>query len=587
MPNRTSFRIFQNEYCKVRVFCTPSARNKNPIRAKIVAFAATALLSFSATDLWAFDWSAFIGGAANSLADQMAEERRAEQRRRLLEQQYQLERENAERLYQLELARRERERGERERAEREKADRERVARVDEDRRREIERQQQKAAEEKKLREEAEAKRNTVSTGTGFFVAKGGYLVTNHHVIEDATDFAIRDSKGRFYKAVVVASDANRDLALLRVDGNFPALNVANSDLVSKGQRVLAVGYPQISIQGNESKVTDGIVSSFSGLRNDDTWFQISVPIQGGNSGGPLVTEAGAVVGVVVATANVARFLKLTGNLPQNVNYAIKSNVLLDFLKSQRIATVAASKAKVTIDGVDASTVLVIAKNGSIEVNYTTTHGPVERQTAQLAPARGQPTRGRSAEEIEDIYWDSIKSGSDKTAFDDYLKEYPSGRYAPLARRRAQALSPAVARPSPTPGAVASPNVASGNNAVPRFAVTNAGTVRDSKTGLEWNQADSEVKTFWNVAVLLCNGKGERWRLPTVNELQEIRDPSLSVSCGGFTCHVSPVFRLGGLEFWSSERIGNHEAWGVYLGSGNRSKSFVGESANMALCVRSP
>jgi hypothetical protein len=158
--------------------------------------------------------------------------------------------------------------------------------------------------------------------------------------------------------------------LLKVNAAFPVLSITNSESVSKGQRVLAVGYPQISIQGNESKVTDGIISSFSGVQNDDNWFQISVPIQGGNSGGPLITESGGVVGVVVATANVARFFKMTGNLPQNVNYAIKSKVLLDFLKTQSLQNPAVSKGKVSIETVDASTVLVIAKNGLIDVSYT-------------------------------------------------------------------------------------------------------------------------------------------------------------------------------------------------------------------------
>ncbi len=310
------------------------------------------LFIFTATNTWAFDWAAGAVGAIEALRVQLAEERKVEQQKQLIDHQYKLESERIERTYQLE----------RERAERERAEQER--------RQEAVRRQQKIAEDKKLQEVAETKRNAISTGTGFFIAPGGYLVTNHHVIEDATDYAVRDHKGRFYQATVIARDSNRDLALLKVNGAFPTLKIASSESVSKGQRVLAVGYPQISIQGNESKVTDGIISSFSGLQNDDNWFQISVPIQGGNSGGPLVTESGGVVGVVVATANVARFYKLTGNLPQNVNYAIKSKVLLDFLKAQNLQNFSAVKGKISIDDVDASTVLVIAKNGLIDVSYT-------------------------------------------------------------------------------------------------------------------------------------------------------------------------------------------------------------------------
>ena len=299
-------------------------------------------------------------GALDEARKDLQEQIKLDRQKELLEHRYKLENERLERAYKLEQERAERiERAELERREQE-------------RQQEIVRRQQreKAIEDKKVREASEAKRNAVATGTGFFIASGGYLVTNHHVIEDATDFAIRDYKGRFFKAAVIARDANRDLALLKVNAAFPALSIANSESVSKGQRVLAVGYPQISIQGNESKITDGIISSFSGVKNDDNWFQISVPIQGGNSGGPLITENGGVVGVVVATANVAKFLKMTGNLPQNVNYAIKSKVLLDFLKSQSLQNLAVSKGKVSYETVDASTVLVIAKNGLIDVSYT-------------------------------------------------------------------------------------------------------------------------------------------------------------------------------------------------------------------------
>jgi S1-C subfamily serine protease len=320
-------------------------------------------LALTALDTWAVDWGAGISAAGKSISEQMQQQiilnQQFEQQKKLLEYQYQLENERQQRAQQLEMQRQERERAEA-------------------------RRQQQIAEEKKQQDAAEQKRTALSTGTGFFVAPGGYLVTNHHVVDDTTDYAIRDHKGRFYKATIVARDSNRDLALLKVDGAFPTLRIVSSDAVSKGQRVLAVGYPQISIQGNESKVTDGIISSFSGVRNDESWFQISVPIQGGNSGGPLVTESGGVVGVVVATANVARFYKMTGNLPQNVNYAIKSKVLLEFLNAQNLQNVTATKGKISVEAVDASTVLVIAKNGAIDVAYTASPEQTAREERERA-----------------------------------------------------------------------------------------------------------------------------------------------------------------------------------------------------------
>lgn len=361
-----------------------------PCRLAVILFVALIVLSARTSN--AGGLSGFLGGVAEAYNAQADEERRQRVQRALLEYQFKLEMERLERAAQLENQRLERANQlERERLTQERAEQER--------RQVAIRQQQQAAEEKKQQEAAEQKRKATFTGTGFFVAPGGYLVTNNHVIEDTTDYAVRDQKGRFYKATVVARDADRDLALLKVDGVFPTLKIISSESVSKGQRVLAVGYPQISIQGNESKVTDGIISSFSGVRNDENWFQISVPIQGGNSGGPLVTESGGVVGVVVATANVARFYKMTGNFPQNVNYAIKSKVLLEFLKSQNLQNVTAAKGKTTVDAVDASTVMVIAKNGAIDVAYTASPEQLAREKREREMAAANEAKRQKEETL--------------------------------------------------------------------------------------------------------------------------------------------------------------------------------------------
>ena len=292
-----------------------------------------------------------IAGALDSISQDLERQaevdRQLEAQKKLLEYRYELERR---RIEEVDSKHREEERAR-------------------EAQREQERQAQLAADERRKREAEEARKHAVVTGTGFFIAPNGYLITNNHVVEDRTHFAIRDRHGDFYRAEVVAQDANRDLALLRVQGTFPSLKIARSDTVSKGQRVMAVGYPQVSIQGNESKVTDGVISSFSGVNNDPNWFQISTPIQGGNSGGPLVTESGQVVGVVVATANAVKFLKQTGNIPQNVNYAIKANALLSFLAERNISNIATTSGRATIDAVDRATVLIVAKDGPIDVTF--------------------------------------------------------------------------------------------------------------------------------------------------------------------------------------------------------------------------
>ena len=83
-------------------------------------------------------------------------------------------------------------------------------------------------------------------------------------------------------------------------------------------------------------VTSGQVNSLAGLGNDPNMIQISAPVQPGNSGGPLIDRAGAIVGVVVSKLNVERLAKLTGDLAQNVNFAVKPEVLRLFLDANRI-----------------------------------------------------------------------------------------------------------------------------------------------------------------------------------------------------------------------------------------------------------
>lgn len=327
-----------------------------------------------------FGWGEVLQQLGKSLQDASKQQIEENNRRELLEKQHRLEMERLERENQL--------RREEQARQREKQEMQREAQEGE----------RRIAAAKKAREAEEERKNEINTGTGFFVAPDGHLITNAHVVRDKTTYAIRDFRGQFYKARLVSQDSERDLALLKIDGTVPSLKVGDSTQVVKGQRVIAVGFPQISIQGNESKVTDGIISSLSGLGNKDHWFQISVPIQGGNSGGPLVTENGIVIGVVVASVNVSKFYAMTGNLPQSVNFAIKSNLLLDFLKDQRVKNVATSKGKSTIDAVDSATVLVIAKNSSIDVSYAAPPEQSYRTERERAKQIAEEANRRKAED---------------------------------------------------------------------------------------------------------------------------------------------------------------------------------------------
>lgn len=170
------------------------------------------------------------------------------------------------------------------------------------------------------------------TGTGFMITRNGYLITNHHVVKGSSKVRVQTSAG-LISATIVRVDAASDLALLKVTGSFEALPVVSSRAIRLGAMVATVGFPNIGLQGFEPKLSKGDISSLAGIQDDVKQFQISVPVQPGNSGGALVDERGNVVGVVTAQLNQKAALESTGTLAQNVNYAVKSSYLLSFLEA--------------------------------------------------------------------------------------------------------------------------------------------------------------------------------------------------------------------------------------------------------------
>jgi len=174
----------------------------------------------------------------------------------------------------------------------------------------------------------------VVSGTGWPVA-GGYVVTNHHVVAGRKKIVLIRTDGVKLPASVVVDDATNDLALLKPENSNllpPALPLANHS-AQVGGRVFTVGYPHPDMMGKEPKLTDGIINARTGLKNDPRVYQISVPIQGGNSGGPLLNMNGEVVGVTTSKMSAIKIFKWTGDLPQNVNYAVKVGYIRVLLSS--------------------------------------------------------------------------------------------------------------------------------------------------------------------------------------------------------------------------------------------------------------
>ena len=166
-------------------------------------------------------------------------------------------------------------------------------------------------------------------GSGFFINEKGYIATNYHVVEDAKEIQVEYfQKGikNVYSAKVIVSDKQNDLSIIQIkDPKFkllPAIPyVFNTSIKDVGTDVFALGYPIADVMGEEIKFTDGKISSKTGIQGDITVYQISVPIQPGNSGGPLFDNKGNLVGITSAALNKEYFNS------ENANYAIKISYL--------------------------------------------------------------------------------------------------------------------------------------------------------------------------------------------------------------------------------------------------------------------
>lgn len=168
-----------------------------------------------------------------------------------------------------------------------------------------------------------------ASGTGFGIASNGIIVTNYHVIDGAKTIKVRGVNSDFnktYKAKVLVSDKNNDLALIQIDDyGFTSLGTIpftiKTSLAGVGENIFVLGYPLRATMGDEIKLTNGIVSSKTGFQGDITSYQISAPVQPGNSGGPLFDNQGNLIGIINA--------KHTG--AENASYAVKTSYLTNLI----------------------------------------------------------------------------------------------------------------------------------------------------------------------------------------------------------------------------------------------------------------
>jgi Trypsin-like peptidase domain/Domain of unknown function (DUF4189) len=175
--------------------------------------------------------------------------------------------------------------------------------------------------------------NAASSGTGFAVGNGNAILTNFHVVDGCKSVRIANAGAGQIKIL----DRRNDIAVIQPDRPIKGpLRFRSGDQLKPGEEIIVIGFPLKGLLSSAPTVTTGIVSSLAGLRDDRTRFQISAPVQPGNSGGPVLDRAGNVVGMVVSKLNVLRIARMTGDIPQNVNFAIPVAIITAILDANSV-----------------------------------------------------------------------------------------------------------------------------------------------------------------------------------------------------------------------------------------------------------
>jgi S1-C subfamily serine protease len=177
----------------------------------------------------------------------------------------------------------------------------------------------------------------VSSGTGFHVGRQT-IITNHHVIGDCSEIRIRRGGAEIGKASLIAASRADDLAALHADKASDAvLKLRVGVPLRPAEAVVVFGYPLAGALSSSGNTTLGNITALTGLRDDSRFIQISASVQPGNSGGAVLDEAGRLVGVVEGKLDALKVASVTGDIPQNVNFAIRASTLANFLEANRVA----------------------------------------------------------------------------------------------------------------------------------------------------------------------------------------------------------------------------------------------------------
>ena len=176
---------------------------------------------------------------------------------------------------------------------------------------------------------------TIGSGSGFYINKQGYALTNDHVVSICRQsVSIIDGKEILFR--VIGADKANDIAIIKADTKPSNYIKINTDGAKLGENIVAVGYPLAGRLSDSVKITKGIVSSLTGLNNNIGQIQIDAALQPGNSGGPVLNEDGVLVGMASAGLNKLLMAKEAKYIPENVNFAVASPIIVNVLKNKKI-----------------------------------------------------------------------------------------------------------------------------------------------------------------------------------------------------------------------------------------------------------
>jgi S1-C subfamily serine protease len=200
---------------------------------------------------------------------------------------------------------------------------------------------------------------TVASGSGIVISRDGLILTNEHVIRQCDSLQVVLNSTRTVKVTLRAVDASKDLALLETGESFPLAASIRQDASPRlGEPVSVVGYPLVHVLSAQPNVSFGNVNSTVGVKGNPAHMQIDVPVQRGNSGGPVLDAAGNLIGIVVSKLDALKLAKSTGDLPQNINFAIRGDVVRSFLEAQHVDFTVSSASSTKLENTE------IAKRGT-------------------------------------------------------------------------------------------------------------------------------------------------------------------------------------------------------------------------------